>query len=47
MNHNDAAAVRSDRDYWRKLKILAERASRDTLSGLLNRETATAYMRIA
>lgn len=44
MNHNDAAAVRSDRDYWRKLKILAERASRDTLSGLLNRETATAYI---
>ena len=43
MNHA-AAAILSSKDYWRKLKILAERASRDTLSGLLNRETATAYI---
>lgn len=30
--------------YWRELKVLAERASRDVLSGLLNRETATNYI---
>ncbi len=30
--------------YWRELKVLAERASRDMLSGLLNRETATNYI---
>ena len=35
----------SDIRYWRELKILAERASRDMLSGLLNRETATSYIR--
>lgn len=34
----------SDLQYWRELKILAERASRDVLSGLLNRETATDYI---
>ena len=31
--------------YLRELKLLAERASRDELSGLLNRETATDYIR--
>ena len=34
----------SDLQYWRELKILAERASRDVLSGLLNRGTATEYI---
>ena len=34
----------SDLQYWRELKLLAERASRDVLSGLLNRETATDYI---
>lgn len=34
----------SDLQYWRELKILAERASRDVLSGLLNRGTATDYI---
>lgn len=34
----------SNLQYWRELKILAERASRDVLSGLLNRETATGYI---
>lgn len=34
----------SDLQYWRELKILAERASRDMLSGLLNRGTATDYI---
>ena len=35
----------SDLHSWRELKILAERASRDVLSGLLNRETATTYIK--
>ena len=35
----------SDLHSWHELKILAERASRDVLSGLLNRETATAYIK--
>ena len=43
MNH-DEAVFQINRDYWRKLRILAERASRDALSGLLNRETATSYI---
>ena len=34
----------SNLQYWRELRILAERASRDVLSGLLNRETATSYI---
>ena len=30
--------------YWRELKTLAERASRDMLSGLFNRETAVSHI---
>ena len=41
---NNSGIQPSEKFYWDKLKILAERASRDLLSGLLNRETATSYI---
>ncbi|HIU17424.1 MAG TPA: EAL domain-containing protein [Candidatus Avidesulfovibrio excrementigallinarum] len=42
---NSSGIHLSNLHYWRELKLLAERASRDVLSGLLNRETATAYIK--
>ena len=41
---NSSGFQPSNPQYWRELKLLAERASRDVLSGLLNRETATTYI---
>lgn len=43
MNYDNTSS-KLNRNYWQKLKILTERASRDFLSGLLNRETATLYI---
>ena len=42
MNIDESSTA--NKKYWQKLRILSERATRDFLSGLLNRVTATQYI---
>lgn len=42
---NTDTSSSSSKKYWQRLRILSERATRDFLSGLLNRVTATQYIR--
>ncbi len=45
MTHDTEKSHEPGNKLWRELQLLAERTSRDALSGLLNRDTATSYIK--